>query len=119
MNYFLRVGTPSPLIMWSPMGSESSMQPPSCPPSNEVWSKEEPVKPWPKEEPVDVEMQQTTHDMPPVTLPDPSLQPPPLPDGLFASPEMWISSLPSECELLLRHESCTCLLGRLQLKIII
>ncbi|CAI5687867.1 interferon regulatory factor 6 [Oreochromis niloticus] len=87
-------GTPSPLILWSPMGSESSMQPPSCPPSNEVWPKEEPVKPWPKEEPVDVEMQPTTHDMPPVTLPDPSLQPPPLPDSLFASPEMWISSLP-------------------------
>uniref|UniRef100_A0A3Q1F8Z2 Interferon regulatory factor 6 n=1 Tax=Acanthochromis polyacanthus TaxID=80966 RepID=A0A3Q1F8Z2_9TELE len=58
--------SPSPLIMWSP---ETPMQPLSCPPSNEVWPKEEPVKIWPKEEPVDVEMQPT-----------------PL--------EMWISSLP-------------------------
>uniref|UniRef100_A0A4W6G1N6 Interferon regulatory factor 6 n=1 Tax=Lates calcarifer TaxID=8187 RepID=A0A4W6G1N6_LATCA len=65
--------SPSPLIMWSPMGSDSSMQPPSCPPSNEAWPKEEPVNIWPKKEPVD---------------------PPPLPDALFASPETWISSLP-------------------------
>uniref|UniRef100_A0AAQ5Z4W3 IRF tryptophan pentad repeat domain-containing protein n=1 Tax=Amphiprion ocellaris TaxID=80972 RepID=A0AAQ5Z4W3_AMPOC len=70
--------SPSPLIMWSP---DSSMQPLSCPPSNEVWPKEEPVKIWPKEEPVDVEM----HPTPLPTL---------LTDALFASPEMWISSLP-------------------------
>ncbi|XP_053171907.1 interferon regulatory factor 6 isoform X1 [Scomber japonicus] len=88
-------GTPSPLIMWSPMGSDSSMQPPSCPPSNEVWPKEEPAKIWPKEEPVDVEMQPTAlSDMPPAPLPDHSMQPPSLPDMFFASPEMWISSLP-------------------------
>ncbi|XP_030274363.1 interferon regulatory factor 6 [Sparus aurata] len=87
--------SPSPMIMWSPMGSDSSMQPPSCPPSNEVWPKEEPVKIWPKEEPVDVEMHTTTlADMPPAPLPDHSMQPPPLPDALFASPETWISSLP-------------------------
>lgn len=92
------VGTsPSPLIMWSPMGSESSMQPPSCPPSNEGWPKEESVKIWPKEEPVDVEMHPTPlADMPPAPLPDHSMQPNPLSDSLFASPEMWISSLPSE-----------------------
>lgn len=80
------------------------MQPPSCPPSNEVWPKEEPVKIWPKEEPVDVEMQPTQlSDMPPAPLPDPSMQqmqPPSLPEVFFASPEMWISSLPSECMLL-------------------
>ncbi|XP_030584928.1 interferon regulatory factor 6 [Archocentrus centrarchus] len=87
-------GTPSPHIMWSPLGPDSSMQPSSCPPSNEGWPKEESIKTWPKEEPVDVEMEQTTHNMPTVTLPDPSLQPPPLPDTLFASPETWISSLP-------------------------
>lgn len=86
------------MIMWSPMGSDSSIQPPSCPPSNEVWPKEEPVKIWPKEEPVDVEMHTTTlADMPPAPLPDHSMQPPPLPDALFASPETWISSLPSKC----------------------
>uniref|UniRef100_H3DAX2 Interferon regulatory factor 6 n=1 Tax=Tetraodon nigroviridis TaxID=99883 RepID=H3DAX2_TETNG len=68
--------SPSPLIMWSPMGSDSSMQPPSCPPSNEGWPKEDPVKIWPKEEPVDVEMHPTPMD------------------ALFASPETWISSLP-------------------------
>uniref|UniRef100_A0A3Q3XI82 IRF tryptophan pentad repeat domain-containing protein n=1 Tax=Mola mola TaxID=94237 RepID=A0A3Q3XI82_MOLML len=75
--------SPSPLIMWSPMGSESSMQPQSCPPSNEGWPKEEPVKIWPKEEPADVEMH-----------PTPLGDPPPLPDTLFTSPETWISSLP-------------------------
>lgn len=92
------VGTsPSPLIMWSPMGSESSMQPSSCPPSNEGWPKEESVKIWPKEEPVDVEMHPTPMaDMPPANLPDHSMQPPPLPDTLFATPETWISSLPSK-----------------------
>lgn len=73
------------------------MQPPSCPPSNEVWPKEEPVKIWPKEEPVDVEMHPSPlGDMPPAPLPDHSMQPPPLPDTLFASPETWISSLPSK-----------------------
>ncbi|KAM7005404.1 LOW QUALITY PROTEIN: interferon regulatory factor 6 [Tautogolabrus adspersus] len=101
--------SPSPLIMWSPMGSE----PPSCSPSNQGWPKEEPVKIWPKEEPgkiwpkeeprkiwpkeepADVEMQTTPlNDMPPTPLPDHSMQPPPLPDALFASPETWISSLP-------------------------
>ncbi|XP_010740648.3 interferon regulatory factor 6 isoform X1 [Larimichthys crocea] len=86
--------SPSPLILWSPMGSESSM-PGSCPPSNEVWPKEEPGKIWPKEEPVDVEMHPTPlNDMPPAPLPDPSMHPPSLPDALFASPETWISSLP-------------------------
>uniref|UniRef100_A0A667XFW9 Interferon regulatory factor 6 n=1 Tax=Myripristis murdjan TaxID=586833 RepID=A0A667XFW9_9TELE len=73
--------SPSPLIMWSPVGSDSSMQPPSCPPSVEVWPKEEPNKVWPKEEPVDVDMQ-------------PSPLPTPITDAMFASPEMWISSLP-------------------------
>ncbi|TMS19148.1 Interferon regulatory factor 6 [Larimichthys crocea] len=68
--------SPSPLILWSPMGSESSM-PGSCPPSNEVWPKEEPGKIWPKEEPVDVEMHPTPlNDMPPAPLPDPSMHPP-------------------------------------------
>uniref|UniRef100_A0A3B5L473 Interferon regulatory factor 6 n=1 Tax=Xiphophorus couchianus TaxID=32473 RepID=A0A3B5L473_9TELE len=65
--------SPSPLLLWSPMGSDSSMQPSSCPPSNEVWPKEEPGKIWPKEEPAD---------------------PSPLSDIFLASPEMWISSLP-------------------------
>lgn len=82
--------------MWSPMGSEHSTQPSSCPPSNESWPKEEPVKIWPKEEPVDVEMQ-------PVALVNPILQPSPLTDALFASPETWISSLPSKCHL---HTRC-------------
>lgn len=66
------------------------MQPPSCPPSNEGWPKEESVKIWPKEEPVDMEMQ------PAAPLADQLMQPAvPLPDTLFASPETWISSLPS------------------------
>ncbi|XP_007544386.1 interferon regulatory factor 6-like [Poecilia formosa] len=88
--------SPSPLLMWSPMGSDSSMQPPSCPPSNEVWPKEEPGKIWPKEEPADVEMPPTNMDeLPPAPLPDPILQPAPLSEVFFASPETWISSLPS------------------------
>lgn len=79
------------------MGSDSSIQPPSCPPSNEVWVKEEPVHIWPKEEPTDVEMQPTPMvDQPTVPLADSTLQPAPLTDAFFASPEMWISSLPSE-----------------------
>ncbi|KAF7670182.1 hypothetical protein LDENG_00068190 [Lucifuga dentata] len=87
--------SPSPLIMWSPVGSESSMQPPSCPPSGEVWPKEEPAKVWPKEEPVDMEMHPTPlSEMPPAPLPDPLMHPPPIPDTMFASPETWISSLP-------------------------
>lgn len=96
-SLYPHIGTsPSPLIMWSPMGSDSSMQPPSCPPSNEGWPKEEPVKIWPKEEPVDVEMQPSPlNDMPPAPLPDHSMQPPSLTETLFASPETWISSLPS------------------------
>lgn len=89
------------------------MQPSSCPPSNEGWPKEESIKTWPKEEPVDVDMDQTTvPTMPTVTMPDPSLQPPPLPDALFASPETWISSLPSECALSLILDSSLAL-GRL------
>ncbi|XP_061689160.1 interferon regulatory factor 6 [Syngnathoides biaculeatus] len=88
--------SPSPLIVWSPMGSESSMPPSaSCPQSNEVWPKEEPIKIWPKQEPADVEMQATPlADMPAAPLADASLQGPTLTDTLFASPEMWISSLP-------------------------
>ncbi|XP_034022486.1 interferon regulatory factor 6 [Thalassophryne amazonica] len=87
--------SPSPLTMWSPVGSESSMQPQSCPPSVEVWPEDEPAKIWPKQEPADVEMHPTPlADMPPAALPDPSMQPPSLPDTLFASPETWISSLP-------------------------
>lgn len=84
--------------MWSPMGSDSSVQPPSCPPSNDVWPKDEPVKIWtPKQEPTDVEMHPTAlADMPPAPLPDQSMQTPTLPDALFASPELWISSLPSK-----------------------
>uniref|UniRef100_A0A3B5R5J7 Interferon regulatory factor 6 n=1 Tax=Xiphophorus maculatus TaxID=8083 RepID=A0A3B5R5J7_XIPMA len=87
--------SPSPLLLWSPMGSDSSMQPSSCPPSNEVWPKEEPGKIWPKEEPADVEMPPSNLDeLPPAPLPDPILQPSPLSDIFLASPEMWISSLP-------------------------
>lgn len=104
-SLFPNLGTsPSPLILWSPMGSDSSVQPPSCPPSNEVWPKEEPVKIWPKEEPTDVEMQPTPMaEMPPAPLPDQSMQPPSLPDVMFASPEMWISSLPSKYAPLLLY----------------
>ncbi|XP_057702942.1 interferon regulatory factor 6 isoform X3 [Corythoichthys intestinalis] len=88
--------SPSPLILWSPMGSESSMPPSSsCPQPNKVWPKEEPIETWPKQEPVDVEMQATPMaDLPSAPLADPSMQGPSLPDTLFASPEMWISSLP-------------------------
>ncbi|XP_077429608.1 interferon regulatory factor 6 isoform X2 [Vanacampus margaritifer] len=88
--------SPSPLILWSPMGSESSMPPPaSCPQPNKVWPKEEPIQTWPKQEPVDVEMQPTPMaDMPAAALADPSMQGPTITDTLFASPEMWISSLP-------------------------
>uniref|UniRef100_A0A8C7C9L4 Interferon regulatory factor 6 n=2 Tax=Oncorhynchus kisutch TaxID=8019 RepID=A0A8C7C9L4_ONCKI len=81
----------SPTLMWSPPGSVSPLHPPSCPPSVEVWPKEE-VKPWPKEEPLDVEMQPSPEEMvppPPLDMPSPSM-----PDMMFASPEMWISSLP-------------------------
>ncbi|XP_076003513.1 interferon regulatory factor 6 [Genypterus blacodes] len=87
--------SPSPLIMWSPLGSESSMQPPSCPPSVEVWPKEEPNKVWPKEEPVEMEMLPTPMSvMPPPPLPDASMHPQPIAEAMFASPETWISSLP-------------------------
>ncbi|XP_061076154.1 interferon regulatory factor 6 [Conger conger] len=59
---------PSPLsTVWSPAGSVSPLQPPSCPPA-EVW---------PKEEPIDVDMHA-----------------PGLPEPMLSSPEMWISSLP-------------------------
>ncbi|XP_021465590.2 interferon regulatory factor 6 isoform X2 [Oncorhynchus mykiss] len=81
----------SPALMWSPPGSVSPLQPPSCPPSVEVWPKEE-VKLWPKEEPLDMEMQPSSLEMaPPPPL---DMLPPPMPDVMFASPEMWISSLP-------------------------
>ncbi|XP_077459671.1 interferon regulatory factor 6 [Stigmatopora argus] len=88
--------SPSPLLLWSPMGSESSMPPPSsCPQSNKVWPKEEPIKPWPKQEPVDVEMTPTPMtEISSAPLADPSMLAPSLPETLFASPEMWISSLP-------------------------
>lgn len=73
------------------------MQPSSCPPSNEGWPKEESVKIWPKEEPVDMEMQPAAlGELPAAPLADQLMQPAvPLPDTLFASPETWISSLPS------------------------
>ncbi|CAL8336940.1 unnamed protein product [Lota lota] len=88
--------SPSPLIMWSPSGSESSNQPQSCPPSVEGWiPKEEPSHVWPKEEPVDVEMQPIPLlELTPPSLPNPIMLPPSMPDAMFASPEMWISSLP-------------------------
>ncbi|CAL9704675.1 unnamed protein product [Knipowitschia caucasica] len=86
--------SPSPLILWSPC-SDASMQPPSCPPpSNEGWPKEEP-KVWPKEEPQDVEMQPPPMAvMAPPVLPGTIMQPQPLSDALYATPETWISSLP-------------------------
>ncbi|XP_037304139.1 interferon regulatory factor 6 [Pungitius pungitius] len=80
--------SPSPRIMWSP---SSESQPSSCPPSNELWPKEESVEVWPKEEPADVEMHPA---VPPAPLPDHSMPQHPLTDTFFASPEMWISSLP-------------------------
>ena len=56
--------------------------------------KEEPCHVWPKEEPVDVEMQ-------PIPLleltPAPPQNPIMLPHSMPDAPEMWISSLPSEC----------------------
>lgn len=49
---------------------------------------------WPKEEPVDVEMDNTPLELPPAPL---EMQPPSMSEAMmFASPEMWISSLPSE-----------------------
>lgn len=43
-----------------------------------------------------MEMQPTPlSDLPPAPLTDQLMQPTPLPDTLFASPETWISSLPS------------------------
>lgn len=43
-----------------------------------------------------MEMQPTPlGDLPPAPLTDQLMQPTPLPDTLFASPETWISSLPS------------------------
>ncbi|XP_067271299.1 interferon regulatory factor 6 [Pseudorasbora parva] len=69
----------SPLApVWTPPGSVSPMQPPSCPPPAP------PAEVWPKKEPLDVEMQP-----PPMELQTPSAF-----DGMFASPETWISSLP-------------------------
>lgn len=62
--------------VWTPPGSVSPMQPPSCPPPPPAWR--------PKEEP-DVEMQP-----PPMEVQTPT----PL-DAMFATPETWISSLPS------------------------
>lgn len=86
--------SPLPLnLLWSPSGSEASIQPSSCPPSVEVWPKEEPVEVWPKEEPTDVEMQPSPLEMTPTPL-QPMMQPPSMPEVMFASPEMWISSLP-------------------------
>uniref|UniRef100_A0A673YFM1 Interferon regulatory factor 6 n=1 Tax=Salmo trutta TaxID=8032 RepID=A0A673YFM1_SALTR len=63
MTYKYSTST-SPTLMWSPPGSVSPLHPPSCPPSVEVWPKEE-VKPWPKEEPLDVEMQPSHEEMAP------------------------------------------------------
>ncbi|KAA0711753.1 Interferon regulatory factor 6 [Triplophysa tibetana] len=61
--------------VWTPPGSVSPMQPPSCPPPPPAWR--------PKEEP-DVEMQP-----PPMEVQTPT----PL-EAMFATPETWISSLP-------------------------
>lgn len=72
------------------------MQPPSCPPpSVEVV--------WPKEEPVEMDMQPSPMDMhhphphphpPPIVM---NPVPPVVPEAMmFATPETWISSLPSE-----------------------
>lgn len=85
----------SPALMWSPASAGSPMQPPSCPPPPaEVWIKEEPGKVWPKEESVDMEMNPTPMEMPPMAPAPLDMQPPSLTDPMFASPEMWISSLP-------------------------
>ncbi|XP_046892990.1 interferon regulatory factor 6 [Hypomesus transpacificus] len=82
-------------VMWSPASAGSPMQPPSCPPpAPEAWVKEEPGKVWPKEEPVDMEMNPTPMEVPPMAPAPLDMQPLPMPDPMFASPEMWISSLP-------------------------
>ncbi|XP_026888171.1 interferon regulatory factor 6 isoform X3 [Electrophorus electricus] len=74
----------SPLAapVWTPPGSVSPMQPPSCPPSApEVW---------PKKEPLDVEMTPPPMDIQPPA----SLETQPISDVLVTTPETWISSLP-------------------------
>uniref|UniRef100_A0A8D3C6D3 Interferon regulatory factor 6 n=1 Tax=Scophthalmus maximus TaxID=52904 RepID=A0A8D3C6D3_SCOMX len=83
--------SPSPLIMWSPMGSDSSMQPPSCPPSNEAWPKEEPCR----------DLAQTgargrgdAPHTPGYNAACADLTAPFSTEAFFASPETWISSLP-------------------------
>ncbi|KAK6321390.1 hypothetical protein J4Q44_G00083660 [Coregonus suidteri] len=74
---------PAPLLCGLLRGQYRPYNPPAAPPSVEVW---------PKKEPLDVEMQPSPLEMPP---PPPLDMPPPLmPDMMFASPEMWISSLP-------------------------
>ncbi|XP_076857559.1 interferon regulatory factor 6 [Brachyhypopomus gauderio] len=81
--YHPRVSS-SPLApaVWTPPGSVSPIQPPSCPPpATEVW---------PKKEPLDVEMTPPPMDIqPPATL-----ETQPISDVLVTTPETWISSLP-------------------------
>ncbi|XP_041944738.1 interferon regulatory factor 6 [Alosa pseudoharengus] len=77
--------------VWTPPGSVSPMQPPSCPPSS--------VEVWPKEEPVEMDVQPPPMDIQPAPIvvmqPPPIVMPPTLPDAMmFATPETWISSLP-------------------------